>query len=210
MTHLKRVATAGLAGLIAVPLLSTTAPAQQPYIGEVKLWGMSWCPRGWTPANGQLLEIERYTALFSLYGTTYGGDGRTNFGVPSLQGRAAMSSGRGPGLSSYTIGQRAGETSFTVDTNTMASHNHAATTSPKLRATDAGATTGTPGDQVALAAATENIYRNTPVTGQLRPESVTATTTVQSTGSGQTVSYRGPYLAMTWCVALDGIYPPRN
>ena len=100
------------------------AMAQEPLIGEIKLVGFTYCPRGWTDADGQLLSITDNAALFSLYGTTYGGDGRTTFALPDLRGRVPLHQGTGAGLSTYTMGQLGGAETVTLTTSQMPVHNH--------------------------------------------------------------------------------------
>src|SRR6266496_5051174 len=103
-----------------------------PFLGEIRIFAGNFAPRGWAVCNGQLLAISQNTALFSLLGTTYGGDGRTTFGLPNLQGRAPMHQGQGPGLTPRTLGEQAGSQTVTLIANEMVSHNHAmvASTSP--------------------------------------------------------------------------------
>ena len=96
----------------------------EPFIGQIQLFGFGWAPVGWAVCNGQLLAISQNTALFSLLGTTYGGDGRTTFGLPDLRGRVPLGLGQGPGLSTYDLGQVGGEESVTLTTAQLPSHNH--------------------------------------------------------------------------------------
>ena len=121
-------AAATLVAASAITMSVKPAHAQSdPLIGQLMLVGFNFCPRGWADANGQLLAISSNTALFSLLGTTYGGDGRTTFALPDLRGRSAVHVGNGPGLPSVSQGQRGGSTSFSIATNNMPSHSHAAT-----------------------------------------------------------------------------------
>ena len=98
----------------------------EPFIAEIKIFAGNFAPRGWAFCSGQLLQIAENTALFSLVGTTYGGDGRTTFGLPDLQGRAPMHPGSGPGLSSYRLGPKTGAETVTLSDNQMPSHSHKA------------------------------------------------------------------------------------
>jgi microcystin-dependent protein len=95
-----------------------------PFLGQVIIFAGNFAPKGWAFCNGQLLAISQYTALFSLLGTTYGGDGRTTFGLPDLRGRVAVSAGQGPGLSNYTLGEQTGTETVTLSTQQMPQHNH--------------------------------------------------------------------------------------
>jgi microcystin-dependent protein len=102
-----KLTLAAMAAAIATSLSATPAAiAQEPFLGEVRLFGYNFCPRGWLEAEGQLLPISQYSALFSLYGTMYGGDGRSSFGLPDLRGRVPMGQGNGPGLPVAQLGQR--------------------------------------------------------------------------------------------------------
>src|SRR3954452_14925268 len=96
----------------------------EPFIGEIRMFGGNFAPRGWALCNGQLLSIAQNTALFSLLGTTYGGDGQTTFGLPNLQSRIPLNQGQGPGLSNYDLGQAGGEETHTLITTEMPTHNH--------------------------------------------------------------------------------------
>ena len=100
-----------------------------PFIGEIRLFGFNFAPTGWAQCNGQLLSISQNTALFSILGTTYGGDGRTTFGLPNLQGQAALNTGQGPGLSYRQLGESGGEPSVTLNTGEMPPHGHLAAAS---------------------------------------------------------------------------------
>ncbi len=96
----------------------------EPFIGQIQLFGFGWAPQGWATCDGQLLSISSNTALFSLLGTTYGGDGRTTFALPDLRGRVPLHQGQGPGLSSYVLGEVLGQESVTLTTQQMPSHTH--------------------------------------------------------------------------------------
>ena len=174
------------------------AHAQEPYIGEIRPVGFNFCPRGWVPAHGQLLAISQNTALFSLYGTMYGGDGRTTFALPDLRGRAAISEGTGPGLSTYRMGQRGGAETVTLNTMQMPSHTHSATATAEegfQMLTRQGTTTGVGtfqgGSPQAVPPPTINVQ-------------------VHNTGGSQAHENRTPYLAVNYCIALVGIFPSRN
>ena len=119
-----------LAALAAASTLSVATPSYagvEPYIGEIMMVGFNFCPRGWTDANGQLLQISSNTALFSLYGTIYGGDGRTTFKLPDLRGRVPMHTGTGPGLSPRQLGQGGGSETNNLVSNNLPAHSHPAT-----------------------------------------------------------------------------------
>src|SRR3712207_3315813 len=96
----------------------------EPFIGEIRMVGFNFAPRGWATCDGQLLSIAQNTALFSLLGTTYGGNGQTTFALPDLRGRAALHQGQGPGLTNRVIGEASGTETVTLTTNQMPSHSH--------------------------------------------------------------------------------------
>src|SRR4051812_32253713 len=119
----------------------------EPFIGEIKLLGFNFAPRGYMTCQGQILSIAQNTALFSLLGTTYGGNGQTTFGLPDLQGRFPLSQGQGPGLPPYNMGQVAGTTNVTLTINQMPIHNHVAVSQTVLKASSDGALSNDPTDR---------------------------------------------------------------
>ncbi|MAK61430.1 MAG: phage tail protein [Ponticaulis sp.] len=169
--------------------ISSAAQAQEKLIGEVFMTGANFCPRGTAMADGQLLPISQYSALFSLYGTNYGGDGRTTFGLPDLRGRAPMHQGRGPGLTDRRLGQKFGAETTTLTVSNMPSHTHQ---TPNA---------GTP-ETFMVAPGSEEIEVMTPSTD--------STTSTANTGLNQNFNNIPPVLVMNYCVVIDGIYPSRN
>ena len=179
--------------------ISPAAAQSEPFIGQLMLTGANYCPRGWAQADGQILSIAQNTALFSLFGTTYGGNGQTTFALPDLRGRAPIHQGTGPGLSNYVEGQVGGRESFTITTNQMPAHNHG------VQATNVTGDKGGPqGRYLAGQVGDNNPYHDGP------PNRVMAADMIQPSGGGQPVNQRGPYLTMMWCVAMQGIFPPHN
>ena len=169
----------------------------EPFLAEVKLFAGNFAPRGWADCNGQLLPINQNQALFSLLGTTYGGNGQTTFGLPNLQDRTAIHAGQGPGLSDRSLGQTGGSALATLSTAQMPSHSH------RLRGA-ALADTGTPGGTVALAATTgAKVYRSA-------SNLVTMGAPLADSGIGQGHENRQPFLGMRYIIALQGVYPTRN
>ncbi|WP_395074824.1 phage tail protein, partial [Hyphococcus sp.] len=158
----------GVASLAILATAGVTAPvnAQENYIGEIMWTGFTFCPRGTIDASGQLLAISSNTALFSLYGTTYGGDGRTTFKLPDLRSRAPMHFGQGPGLTNRPLGQSAGTETNTMTVQQMPSHNHAATSTSNssstttLRASSATGNTADPEGNVLADGRTARVYRD--------------------------------------------------
>lgn len=179
--------------------MSPAAAQSEPFLGQLMLTGANFCPRGWAQADGQILSISQNTALFSLLGTTYGGNGQTTFALPDLRGRAPIHQGTGPGLSPYVEGQVGGQESFTLTISQMPAHNHG------VQATNVTGDKGGPqGRYLAGQVGDNNPYHDGP------PNRVMAADMTQPTGGSQPVAQRGPYLTMMWCIALQGIFPSRN
>ena len=188
-----------------------------PFIGQIQGFGFNFAPRGWGNCNGALLAISQNQALFSLLGTTYGGDGRTNFALPDLRGRSAINMGQGPGLPNYREGVRGGTTTTTMTTAQMPAHNHQiGTHNHKLRATTADSDTRTPGTTKLLARPTAFLYA-TPgalvtlddtAPNQAIGEAVGGVSS--NTGGGTAFNNLPPYLVIEMCIALQGIYTSRN
>jgi microcystin-dependent protein len=167
----------------------------EPFVAEIRIWALTFAPRGWAFCNGQLLPIAQNTALFSLVGTTYGGDGRTTFGLPNLQGRGPMHPGRGPGLSDYRLGQQGGSATATLTEAQLPAHNHAMRAFPSAEVANPTATHG---------------LGNAPMYQTPGATSAMAAGTLGSTGGSQTHNNLQPFLGLNFCIALLGIYPSRN
>ena len=202
---MKKAKFATLSAAVALATAMPTAPVSaqsEPLIGQLTLFGYDWCPRNWARADGQLLAISQNTALFSLYGTTYGGDGRTTFALPDLRGRVPIHDGRGPGLTNYNLGQVGGVETVTLVTPQIPAHSHSGHIVGSNVTADKSSTNGT----VLARTLTSPTYAVTP------PDTAMANGTVQtdSTGGSQPHENRMPYLAMNWCVALYGVFPSRN
>lgn len=169
----------------------------EPFIGEIRIVGWNFAARGWAHCNGQLLAISQNSALFSLLGTTYGGDGRTTFGLPDLRSRVAIHPGRGPGLSDYRWGQRGGAESVTLTQAQMPNHTHT------LRAhSEEGEETNPTNNRLAGAAAT--MYAGEAADVSMNADSVT------SSGGGQPHTNVQPYLGVYHIIALQGLFPSRS
>jgi len=165
-----------------------------PYIGEVRIWANNFAPRDWAFCDGQLLQIAQFTALFSILGTTYGGNGETNFGLPDLMGRAPMGAGTGIGLTPRPLGAKSGAETVALGANQLPKHSH----DLMARATDAVATT--PGGGV-LANTPENSYDPAGLPVPMPPNAVA------TTGTGAAHNNMQPYLTLHFCIALNGVYP---
>jgi microcystin-dependent protein len=171
-----------------------------PFIGEIIMFGGNFAPRGWALCNGTLLPISSNSALFSILGTTYGGDGRTTFGLPDLRGRYAMHPGNGPGLSQRRLGEKSGSESTTLNTNQLPAHTHTG----KVRATGNGANTNDPTDNgLGLA----EIYSDQAETLNLGPDSLSIDS---SGGGGQSFNNVPPFQCVNFIIALVGTFPSRN
>jgi microcystin-dependent protein len=167
-----------------------------PFIGEIILFAGNFAPRGWALCDGALLPISQNTALFSILGTTYGGDGRTTFGLPDLRGRVAVHPGTGPGLTTRLLGEKAGGETASVSIEQMPAHGHRVTAASE-RGDSADPTNNVPaGDP-------DEPYIGTGTAAM-------AATMIQSTGGGQSHANMQPFLGVHFIIALVGIYPSRN
>lgn len=171
----------------------------EPFIAEIRIFAGNFAPRGWAFCHGQLLPIAQNTALFSLVGTIYGGDGRTTFGLPNLQGRAPMHSGRGPGLTDRRIGQRGGVATVTLTAAELPSHGHTVRTSAA-----AASETSPEGNLLAVAAA--DVYG--PPTAPLKETSNAAL--APAGGGFAPHNNRQPFLGLNFIIALTGLFPSRS
>ena len=167
------------------------------FLGEITLVPYNFAPRGYAFCQGQILSISQNTALFSLLGTTYGGDGVSTFGLPDLRGRCAVSQGQGPGLSNYDLGEQTGTESVTLTTPQIPLHAHS------VGAVDDDPTTTIPTANL-LATIAAKGYSNAAVSTTMNPNMI------QGTGGSQAHANIQPLLVLNYCIALQGIYPSRN
>ncbi len=207
---------------LALSFGATTGLACTPdgYIGSMNVFAGNFAIRGCALAQGQLLDISQNTALFSILGTTYGGDGRTTFGLPDTRGRTVVGAGAGPGLPSIAWGERGGAPTVTLTTNNLPSHSHTATTTVNATATanasSADADSADPSGAVWAVAkkGKPQVYNASAPDVAMRAGAVTvstsATTTVGNTGSGQSFSVRDPYIGMYWLIQTIGLFPSRS
>jgi microcystin-dependent protein len=165
------------------------------FIAEVRMFGFNFAPRGWADCNGQLLSIAQNTALFSLVGVNYGGNGQTTFGLPNLQGRAALAPGQGPGLSNYALGQTGGVENVTLTAAQVPAHNHTMPTFTAL------ADTNEPAGGVVARVGTAAYINAAPNTA--------LATSLASAGGGQAHNNMMPSLVVRFCISLQGIFPSR-
>ena len=186
-----------------------------PLIGTVIMFAGNFAPRGWALCKGQLLPISSNTALFSLLGTTYGGDGRTTFGLPDLQGRAPIGEGHGAGLSQRRLGSKLGSEFVTLNNTQIPSHTHAAQTtvthSLTLK-TGSEAEESNPATHVP-ATGTEDLYGSagsTTMASNAVTSTIAATTVIGSDGGNQPHTNIQPSLALNFIIALQGLFPSRS
>ncbi|UVO55771.1 phage tail protein [Sphingomonas sp. SUN039] len=177
-----------------------------PFVAEIRLMGFNFAPRGWAQCNGQLLPISQNTALFSLLGTTYGGNGTSTFGLPNLQGNLAGGPGQGPGLSQRFIGEQDGSATVTLLSTEIPSHTH------NLQAKNSTASSPT----AAGNALAKGAYPNGATNGSIAlyqtaaPDVQMNAQAVQLQGGNQPHNNLMPYLTLNYCIALQGVFPPRG
>jgi microcystin-dependent protein len=170
----------------------------EPFLGQIMLVPYNFAPRGWAFCNGQLMSIAQNTALFSLLGTTYGGDGQTTFALPDLRGRVPNGSGQGPGLSTYTLGEKAGTEAVTLTVNQMPAHNHLVNVN-----------TGD-GETGRVANTYLSNSSETPYAPTVSSPGTMAPPMIAPAGGGQPFDILQPYLTLNYCIALEGIFPSRS
>ena len=179
----------------------------QPFLGQITVYPYAFPPYGWADCNGQLLPIRQYSALFSLLGTQYGGDGTTTFALPDLQGRIPVGQGQLPGGSNYTMGETGGQESVTVGITSMPQHSHGLTANTGKGTTNnpSGMVLATPlvGGGHGGAADKGNIYN------PANPDTQMAGSSLALTGGSQPHNNVQPSLVLRYCIALQGIFPSR-
>jgi len=176
-----------------------------PFLAEIRIFGFTFAPKGWALCNGQLMSISQATALFSLLGTTYGGDGKSTFGLPNLQGSVPIQPGQGPGLPLYDLGESGGSQTVTLNTQELPLHSHVANAdsgiansqSPAGNLYKMGEIPGSP----AIGIASYNV--NVPPMVNLNPQ------TIGLAGGNGPHNNIMPTLVLNYCIALQGVYPPR-
>lgn len=182
----------------------------EPFIGEIKILGFNFAPQGYATCQGQILSIAQNTALFSLLGTTYGGNGSTTFALPDLQGRMAKSQGQGPGLPNYQMGQLGGSTSVTILQSNMPMHNHPATgITANLPVASGPGTANSPVGNY-LAQAPIDMYATAATAGSNYGSALAASGATGSSGGSQAMDIQNPYLVVNYSIAIYGIFPSRN
>jgi microcystin-dependent protein len=169
-----------------------------PFVAEIRIFPFNFAPKGWAWCDGQLLPISQNTALFSLLGTTYGGDGKSTFALPDLEGRAPMHPGQGPGLSLHDLGESGGTETVTLLESEIPAHSHA------LIASQSDAIDTHPGGNKLAGGIGVQVWGTGPVNGQLSPNALTPA------GGDQPHNNMQPYLTFYFNIALQGVFPPRG
>jgi microcystin-dependent protein len=172
-----------------------------PFVAEIRMWGCNFAPTGWAQCNGQLLPISQNTALFSLLGTMYGGDGKSTFGLPDLQGSAPLGQGQGQGLADYFIGQASGTDNVTLLQTEIPVHNHNVM---GQHAHLALLPTPDPAQALAKSAGGNTYSTQSANLTQMNPSAIGVT--------GQSFPHNNmqPYLCVLFCIAMQGVFPPRS
>ena len=181
---------------------------ENPFIGELMLFAGNFAPRGYALCNGQILSIAQNTALFSILGTTYGGNGQTTFALPDLRGRITVGQGQGPGLSPYNLGEIGGQEAHTLTTGEMPSHTHPVNAVANGQAGGTNVPAVTTLLATAYSAATGNPL--VPIYSSASPTLTMSGQAVGAAGGNQPHENRMPFLTVNWCIALTGVFPSRN
>jgi microcystin-dependent protein len=181
--------------------------ASQPYLGAIFIFAGNFNPRGYMLCQGQLLPISQYTALFSILGTTYGGNGTTNFALPDLRARTPIGQGTGPGLQPITLGEQAGAQSVTLLATQMPAHNHQCTVTLNAAA-DGRPSSDSPSGAVLDSGSGTSFFAAAPDGTTMNAGAATAQ--VALAGGNQPFSVQNPYLGINYIIAIEGIFPSRN
>jgi microcystin-dependent protein len=169
-----------------------------PFVAEIRIFPFNFAPRGWAFCDGQLLPLSQNTALFSLLGTTYGGNGMSTFALPNLQGRAPMHPGQGPGLSLHDLGEEGGSQTVSLLESEIPSHSHA------LQGVVSLSAARTPAANALARSRGGNAYTTATGLVAMAPEAVAPA------GGDQPHNNMQPYLCLYFCIALQGVFPPRT
>jgi microcystin-dependent protein len=167
----------------------------EPFLGEIRLFPYTFAPVGWALCDGQILSISQNTALFSLIGTIYGGDGQSTFALPDLRGRVAVSAGQAPGLSAYEVGETGGLETVSLSRRQMPAHNH------EMAVNGPNSGSANPSNRYLGRASSGTTYAGTSNGKTLNPDAIARS------GGGQPHENRPPHLTLNYCIALEGIFP---
>ncbi|MFC5739544.1 phage tail protein [Sinirhodobacter huangdaonensis] len=203
MSFLKSATGASLPSLAVIAALAGAGSAmagEEPYIGDIMIVGFNFCPRNWVPAQGQLMAVAQNQALFALLGTTYGGDGRTTFALPDLQGRVTVGSNA---LAGPSRGAKGGQETVAMTSATMPAHTH------RVLATEADGDQPGPGGKL-LAGAPSGGTGNETIYSDQPPNKLMSDAMISNTGGGAAFSVLDPGLSLLHCIAVTGLFPPRS
>src|SRR5215213_6302760 len=175
-----------------------------PFVAEIRIFPFNFAPKGWAFCDGQLLPLSQNTALFSLLGTTYGGDGKSTFALPDMQGNAPMHPGQGPGLSLHDLGETGGSETVTLLSSEMPAHAHFVGRAT-VAAGDSTSPSGAVWAQSAAGRGGAALYHEAPATGK-----VNSLLSLSITGASFPHNNMQPYLTLNFCIALQGVFPPRT
>lgn len=178
-------------------------------LGEIRGFGGNFPPRQWAYCDGQLLSIAQNQALFSILGTTYGGDGRTTFGLPDLRGRIPTHAGTGPGLTPIRLGQRSGIEYAYLSTSQLPPHNHTAAATVTLQVNNGDGDIRTPNGNYLSGDVANSMYSSAPTAGAAL-EGASAVVTTGLTGSQSAIPIRNPFLGIHMIICIQGLFPSRN
>jgi microcystin-dependent protein len=181
----------------------------EPFIGEIIMFAGNFAPRGWAFCSGQFLSIAQNTALFSILGTTYGGNGQTTFALPDLRGRVPIHPGAGPGLSTYDLGEMSGTENVSLNAGQMPVHSHTATVTINAAAAPQALTDNPTGAVPAGSSGGPQVYAAGPDGGSPMNAAM-ATPTINPAGNSQPFSVLQPFTCVNFIIALEGIFPSRN
>ncbi|MCS3795655.1 phage tail protein [Niastella sp. OAS944] len=176
-------------------------------LAEIRLFAGNFAPRGWAFCQGQLLSISQNTALFSLLGTMYGGNGQTTFALPDLRGRVAIGQGQGPGLTPHPIGELGGSETITLLANNLPAHNHAVSGAINMLCYTGAGNSDTPHNNYPARLPGTDMYA-TSTNGSVMP-AMQHNLSVSATGASQAINNMQPVLALNYIICMQGIYPPR-
>jgi len=171
-----------------------------PFVAEIRIFPFNFAPKGWAFCNGQILPLSQNTALFSLLGTTYGGDGKSNFALPDMQGNAPMHPGQGPGLSLHDLGETGGSSTVTLLESEIPAHTHAL----RDHDLDLGELNAPAANRTLAKSANANAYTAAANPAPMAPAALTVA------GGSQPHNNMQPYLTVNFCIALQGVFPPRS
>jgi len=180
-----------------------------PFVGEINIFPFNFAPKGYATCMGQIIPISQNTALFSVLGTFYGGNGQSNFALPDLQGRMPVGAGQGPGLSNYDLGESGGAEAVTLFQSEIPAHNHTLTpgVAPGTVQSPAVVPPATPGASWSTAGSQRpvpNLYQTSTPNVSMHPQAL------QIVGGSQPHNNRMPYLTLNFCIAMQGVFPPRG